>query len=105
MNNCLIFSGTANPDLSEKIAASLGKKLGKINIYRFWIRDKFADRRKYQRQGYFYYSTYLPASERNLMELLITMDAFRRASPKRVTAVLSYYGYARQDRKDNRVFR
>lgn len=101
MNNCLIFSGTANPDLSEKIAASLGKKLGKINIYRFLDKEiSLQIEENIRGKDIFIIQPTCPPVNENLMELLITMDAFRRASPKRVTAVLSYYGYARQDRKD-----
>lgn len=101
MNNCAVFSGNANIPLSEKIAANLGKGLGKINIYRFRdgeicvkIEENIRGKDIFMIQP-----TCSPVNE-NLMELLITLDAFRRASPRRLTVVLPYYGYARQDRKD-----
>lgn len=101
MNNCAIFSGNANISLAEKIAANLGKELGKIDIYRF--RDgEICVKIEENVRGkdiFMIQSTCLPVNE-NLMELLIALDAFRRASPKRLTVVLPYYGYARQDRKD-----
>ncbi|MDD3725992.1 MAG: ribose-phosphate pyrophosphokinase [Candidatus Ratteibacteria bacterium] len=101
MNNCLIFSGNANPDLSTKIAEHLGKKLGEINIYRF-IDGEICLQIEENIRGkdVFIIQPTCPPVNENLMELLITLDALRRASPKRVTAVLPYYGYARQDRKD-----
>ena len=101
MNDCLIFSGNSNPELSSKIAEHLGKELGKINIYRF-IDGEICLQIEENVRGkdvFIIQSTCPPVNE-NLMELLITLDAFRRASPRRVTAVLPYYGYARQDRKD-----
>lgn len=101
MNNCLIFSGNANLPLSEKIAKYLDKELGKINIYRFKdgeICVKIEENIR-GKDVFIIQSTCPPVNE-NLMELLITLDALRRASPRRLTAVLPYYGYARQDRKD-----
>ena len=101
MNSCAIFSGNANIPLAEKIAANLGKKLGNIDIYRF--RDgEICVKIEENVRGkdiFMIQPTCAPVNE-NLMELLITLDAFRRASPKRLTVVLPYYGYARQDRKD-----
>ncbi len=101
MDNCLIFSGNANPSLSEKIAEYLGKELGKIKIYRFSdgeIGVKIEE--NVRGKDVFIIQPTCPPVNENLMELLVMLDAFRRASPRRITAVLPYYGYARQDRKD-----
>nr|WP_264358314.1 ribose-phosphate pyrophosphokinase [Melioribacter roseus] len=99
-NAPLIFSGTSNPELTQKICNYLHLKEGKIDIRRFsdgeiWV--KFLQNIRGQ-DVYIVQSTQPPAE--NLMELLIMIDAAKRASAKRVTAVLPYFGYARQDRKD-----
>lgn len=101
MNNCSVFSGNANIELSRKIAGHLGKEVGKIDIFRFMdgeICVKIEENVR-GKDIFLIQPTCSPVNE-NLMELLITLDAFRRASPRRLTAVLPYYGYARQDRKD-----
>lgn len=101
MNDCLIFSGNANVELSKKIAEYLGKELGRINIYRFIDGEICLQIEENVRgKDVFIVQPTCPPVNENLMELLITLDAFRRASPRRITAVLPYYGYARQDRKD-----
>ncbi len=101
MDSCLIFSGTSNPELSKKIAKYLNKELSPINIYRFKDGEICVkiDENIRGKDVFIVQSTCPPVNE-NLMELLITIDALRRASPRRVTAVIPYYGYARQDRKD-----
>ncbi|MFZ5948883.1 MAG: ribose-phosphate diphosphokinase [Stygiobacter sp.] len=96
----LIFSGTSNPELTKKICDYLNLVPGKVDIKRFsdgeiWV--KFQDNIR-GRDVYIVQSTMPPAE--NLMELLIMIDAAKRASASRVTAVLPYFGYARQDRKD-----
>ena len=96
----LIFSGTSNPELTQKICSYLGVSQGKIDIRVFsdgeiWV--KFLENIR-GRDVFIVQSTHPPAE--NLMELLIMIDAAKRASAKRVTAVLPYFGYARQDRKD-----
>jgi ribose-phosphate pyrophosphokinase len=96
-----VFSGRANLPLAEKIAHHLGDTLGKITL------DNFPDGENSVRieedvRGrdiYLMQPTCPPVNE-NLMELLIMLDSFKRASAARITAVLPYYGYARQDRKD-----
>ncbi|HDN97615.1 MAG: phosphoribosylpyrophosphate synthetase [Candidatus Omnitrophota bacterium] len=101
MDDCLIFSGNANPELSKKIAEYLGKELGKIKIYRYSdgeIGVKIEE--NVRGKDVFVIQPTCPPVNENLMELLVMLDAFRRASPRRITAVLPYYGYARQDRKD-----
>jgi ribose-phosphate pyrophosphokinase len=101
MNNLSVFSGNANKHLSEKIAANLNKKLGEINIYRFRDGEICVKIEENVRgKDVFLIQPTCPPVNENLMELLIAMDAFKRASAKRLTAVLPYYGYARQDRKD-----
>jgi ribose-phosphate pyrophosphokinase len=101
MDSCLLFSGNSNIELSKKIAKYLNKELSPINIYRFKdgeICVKIEENIR-GKDVFIIQSTCMPVNE-NLMELLITLDALRRASPRRITAVIPYYGYARQDRKD-----
>jgi ribose-phosphate pyrophosphokinase len=96
-----IFSGTANPDLAKNIAKSLKTPLGKILVSRFSegeIRIKILE--DVRGKDVFLIQPTCPPVNDNVMELLIMLDAFRRASARRITAVLPYYGYARQDRKD-----
>ncbi|KAJ9707093.1 hypothetical protein PVL29_002194 [Vitis rotundifolia] len=95
-----IFSGTANPILSKEIAWYMGKELGKINIKRFADGEIYVQLEESVRgcDVYLVQPTCPPANE-NLMELLIMIDACRRASAKTVTAVIPYFGYARSDRK------
>ncbi len=95
-----IFSGSANLHLAEKIAKNLKTNLGEVDLQRFsdgeiWV--------KYQENirglDVFIIQPTNPPAE-NLMELLIMIDAAKRASASRITAVIPYFGYARQDRKD-----
>jgi ribose-phosphate pyrophosphokinase len=96
-----IFSGRANRPLAENIARNLGVPLGRLAI------DDFPDGETSVRidedvrgRDVFVVQPTCPPQNQHLMELLIILDAFKRASPSRITAVLPYYGYARQDRKD-----
>ncbi len=96
-----ILSGTAHRDLAERIAAKVGEKLCDVQISRFpdgEIFVKIAENVR-GRDVYIIQPTSYPPNE-NLMELLIMIDAAKRASASRITAVLPFYGYARQDRKD-----
>lgn len=96
-----IFSGNANPELAEEICDYLDQPLGKSNVGRFSggeIKAKINENAR-GRDVFVIQSTCPPPNE-NLMELLILIDALKRASAKRITAVIPYYGYARQDRKD-----
>ena len=95
-----LFTGNANPELAEKIAQAMGKPLGKSNVNKFsdgeisvnlWESVRGAD-------VYLIQPTCNPVND-NLMELLIMIDAVKRASAGRINAVIPYYGYARQDRK------
>ena len=95
-----IFSGTGSHVLAAKIAASYGSKLGKVNVSRFSDGEIQPVFQESIRGDYVFLiqSTCAPAD--NLMELLLMIDAARRASAYKVIAVIPYYGYARQDRKD-----
>src|SRR6187455_2058728 len=96
-----VFTGTAHPALGEAIARFLGVPLGRAHLSRFsdgevWfqIQDNVRGADVFVVQP-----TGAPVNE-NLMELLVMLDAFKRSSASRITAVMPYYGYARQDRKD-----
>ncbi len=95
-----IFSGTANPDLAKAIAAYLDLPVGAAEINRFSDGEVFA-RIKENVRGvdvYVVQPTCTPVND-HLMELLVFVDALKRASAASITAVLPYYGYGRQDRK------
>ncbi|CAO2044400.1 unnamed protein product [Urochloa humidicola] len=95
-----IFSGTANPSLSQEIASYLGLELGKINIKRFADGEIYIQLQESVRGcDVFLVQPTCPPANENLMELLIMIDACRRASAKNITAVIPYFGYARADRK------
>jgi ribose-phosphate pyrophosphokinase len=96
-----IFTGSAHPALGQAIARSLGVPVGRAHLARFsdgevWfqIQDNVRGADVFVVQP-----TSQPVNE-NLMELLVMLDAFKRSSASRITAVIPYYGYARQDRKD-----
>lgn len=96
-----IFSGTAHPKLSKDIAEQLGVTLGSIKIEHFPDGEIFVQYLQNIRGGdvFLIQPTCYPPNE-TLMELLIMIDAAMRASAGRITAVIPYFGYARQDRKD-----
>lgn len=96
-----IISGTAHPVLANKISEYLGQSLTKIEVKRFPDGEIFVKILENIRghDVFIIQPTCQPGND-NLMELLIMMDACRRASAKRIICVLPYYGYARQDRKD-----
>ncbi len=100
-NKLKIFSGRANRPLAEGIAKNLGERLGNMTLGDF--PDKETSVRIEEdvrgRDVFLVQPTCTPVND-HLMELLIILDALMRASPARITAVLPYYGYARQDRKD-----
>src|SRR5256885_4544957 len=96
-----IFSGTANRDLAERICKYIGVPLGQASV------KSFPDGETYVRieeniRGHdvFIVQPTCPPTNQHLMELLIMVDAARRASADRITAVIPFFGYARQDRKD-----
>ncbi len=96
----LLLSGTANRPLAEEVAEELNATLCKATIRRFSDGEIFVkiDENVRGRDVYIIQPTNPPAE--NLIELLLLMDAARRASAARITPVISYFGYARQDRKD-----
>lgn len=95
-----LFAGSANPELALAIARHLGATLGEATVTRFSDNELWVEIKENVRQedAYIIQPTCNPANE-NLMELLVMVDALKRASVDTVTAVIPYYGYARQDRK------
>src|SRR5437868_15014335 len=95
-----ILTGNSNRPLAEAIAAKLALPLVKANIRRFSDNEIFVEILENVRgeDMFVLQSTSFPAND-HLMELLITIDALRRSSARRITAVIPYYGYARQDRR------
>ncbi len=95
-----IFSGTGSQKLAEKIASRFGVPLGKVNIQKFSDGEFQPIFLESIRGDYVFLvqSTYAPTD--NIMELLLMIDAAKRASAYKIIAVIPYYGYARQDRKD-----
>jgi len=100
MKNIRIFSGNSNRPLAEKICSSLGVPLSQAMIKRFSDGETWVELQENVRgkDAFVIQSTSNPAND-NLMELLVIIDALRRSSADRITAVIPYYGYARQDRK------
>jgi ribose-phosphate pyrophosphokinase len=96
-----IFCGTSNPPLARSIAASIGVELGKSTVSSFPDGETFVKIEENVRgEDVFVVQSTSPPTNHHLMEMFIMMDALRRASASRITAVLPFYGYARQDRKD-----
>ncbi|MEO5970779.1 MAG: ribose-phosphate pyrophosphokinase [Bdellovibrionia bacterium] len=100
MREWVILSGLANRPLAEKICEKLGKTLGKAEVRRFSDGEIFVEIKENVRgrDVYLIQSTCRPVND-TLMELLVMIDALKRASAKDITAVVPYYGYGRQDRK------
>ena len=99
-NKIKIFSGNSNPELAQKIASQLGVELGDAVVTRFSDGEISVNINESVRgvDAFIIQSNCSPVN-RHLMEMLIMIDAFKRASAGRITAVIPYYGYARQDRK------
>jgi ribose-phosphate pyrophosphokinase len=96
-----IFSGTANESLARAICKSIGSELGKCCVQPFPDGETFVKIEENVRgEDVFIVQPTSPPTNHNLMEMFIMIDAVRRASATRITAVLPFYGYARQDRKD-----
>ena len=95
-----LFSGTSNPILTEEVCQYLGIEQGKITTKTFSDGETQVEIHENVRgnDAFILQSTSTPVND-NIMELLIIMDALKRASAERITAVVPYYGYARQDRK------
>ncbi len=99
-DNIKIFTGNANPAFAETVCRELGLPMGKSTVTRFYDGEASVTLEETVRGAdvFLINSTCKPVND-NLMELLIMIDACRRASAGRITAVIPYYGYARQDRK------
>ncbi len=98
--NYKVFTANSNPELAEEIAAIMGKPLGDLEVKKFSDGEISVNLNETVRgvDCFVIQSTCNPVND-NLMELLITIDAMKRASAGRISAVVPYYGYARQDRK------
>ena len=96
-----VFSGTANPQLAETVCDYLGIPLGKLEVFKFTNDNTFVRLQENvrQRDVFLIQPLSYPVND-HVMELLITMDAAKRASAGRITAVIPYYGYGRTDKKD-----
>ena len=100
-NDFIVFAGTHNEPLAAKVAKYLKMPLGQIDIRHFPDGETFCQIKESVRgKDVFFIQSGSPRPNDALMELFIMMDAARRGSAARITAVLPYYGYARQDRKD-----
>ncbi len=96
-----IFAGNSNPKLAQKITRYLGVPLGDVTVSAFPDGETFVKFNENIRESdVFIVQSTCPPTNQNLMELLIMIDAARRSSAARITAVIPFYGYARQDRKD-----
>ena len=101
MNELMVFTGNAHPELAKNICQYLKVKLSDALVGRFSegeIRVKINE--NVRGKDVFLVQPTCPPPNDNLMELLIMIDALKRASSGRITAVIPYFGYARQDRKD-----
>src|SRR5690242_18066899 len=100
-NRLTVFTGNANRPLAEEIASHLGVSLGCVMVTQFADGETYVQIQENVRGAdvFVIQPTCTPV-DRHLMELLLMIDALKRASAERITAVLPYYGYARQDRKD-----
>jgi ribose-phosphate pyrophosphokinase len=98
--NTVLFTGNANPLLAQEIAQNLGVELGSADVGRFSDGEVTVEIQQNVRARdiFVIQSTCAPTSE-NLMELALMVDALKRASARRITAVIPYFGYARQDRR------
>lgn len=100
MDGLKIFAGNSNPQLAKKIAAELGVELGHCRLSNFADGEIQVEIHESVRGQHVYLiQSTCPPSNQNYMELFILMDAMKRASAASITAVIPYYGYARQDRK------
>jgi ribose-phosphate pyrophosphokinase len=100
-NRLKVFTGNSNPALAREMCAELGIDLGASSLKTFSDGEIYLQIQENVRgQDCFVMQSTCTPVDRNIMELLLMMDALKRASADRITAVLPYYGYARQDRKD-----
>ena len=103
-DNLMVFTGNANPKLAHAVAEHLNIPLGEAVVSHFSDGEVMVeiDEKVRGRDVFILQSTCSPTND-NLMELMIMVDALRRASARRITAVMPYYGYARQDRRPRSV--
>jgi ribose-phosphate pyrophosphokinase len=100
VSRLILFTGNANPKLAQEIADYLGTRLGQAEVSHFSDGEVFVQIEENVRGAdVFVIQPTCPPVNQNLMELLVMLDALKRASAQRITAVLPYYGYGRQDRK------
>ncbi len=100
VSRLILFTGNANPQLAQEIADYLGMRLGQAEVSQFSDGEIFVQIYENVRGAdVFVVQPTCPPVNQNLMELLVMLDALKRASAQRITAVLPYYGYGRQDRK------
>jgi ribose-phosphate pyrophosphokinase len=99
-NNLMVFSGNANPELAQKVAKWLGIPLGRADVKKFSDGEVYVELNENVRgQDVFIIQPTCSPTNDNLMELLLMADALHRSSANRITAVVPYFGYARQDRR------
>ncbi|MDT8398017.1 MAG: ribose-phosphate pyrophosphokinase [Pseudomonadales bacterium] len=99
-NNLMVFSGNANPELAQKVARQLGVPLGRADVSKFSDGEINVELNENVRgQDVFIIQPTCHPTNDNLMELLLMADALHRSSANRITAVVPYFGYARQDRR------
>jgi ribose-phosphate pyrophosphokinase len=100
-NGLILLAGTAHPELARKISAYIGVPLADLEVFKFANEDTFAkiNTNIRKRSVFVIQPTCRPVND-NLMQLLIVLDACKRASAASITAVMPYYGYARSDKKD-----
>ncbi len=100
MSKLMVFAGNANPELARKVAESLDNRLGHATVGQFSDGEIAVEINENVRgkDVFILQSTCAPTND-NLMELSLMVDALRRASATRITAVVPYFGYARQDRR------
>ena len=99
-NNLMVFTGNANPELAEKVAKWLGVPLGRAKVQKFSDGEISVELNENVRgQDVFIIQPTCNPTNSNLMELMLMADALHRSSANRITAVIPYFGYARQDRR------
>ena len=98
--NLMLFTGNANPELAANVAGQLGEKIGQAEVKKFSDGEVSVEIQENVRgkDVFVIQSTCAPTND-NFVELLVLVDALRRASAQRITAVVPYFGYARQDRR------
>lgn len=100
MSDLMIFTGNANPELAEKVSSKMGIPLGDSTVSKFSDGEAYVELNENVRgrDVFVLQSTCAPTND-NIIELMLMVDALRRASAGRITAVVPYFGYARQDRR------